>query len=153
MDFEEHVRLRFGVETVVVRCLGLDADSRVRIEQGPNALDLSRADLTELTRVLARILAPLPPLGRPEPPPEPGRPARQGAAWDAVDDRAVEVGWAEGRTVKQLATDLGRTTGAVAARLVRLGLEPTRDAVRDASRGRAMRQVGEPRSSTPTGDD
>lgn len=141
MEFEEHIRLQLGDQKLVVRCLGLEDQARVRLEHEAGSLELSRADWRELHRVLARVLAPLPPppVAIVEPPHGalPVKPARQGSTWDEDEDVVLADGWRAGLPVKALAQRLERTTGAVASRLVRLGLEPSKEAVRLASRGKA----------------
>ena len=141
MDFEEHVRLQLGDQKLVIRCLGLDDQSSVRLEHQGGSLELSRADWRELHRVLTRVLAPLPPpptvIVDPPHGVPPVKPGRQGSTWDEDEDVALADGWRAGLPVKALAQRLERTTGAVASRLVRLGLEPSKEAVRLASRDKA----------------
>lgn len=48
-------------------------------------------------------------------------PANAGKAWNSEEDRLLMEGFDAGVLVKQLATKHGRTEGAIAARLVRLG--------------------------------
>jgi len=53
--------------------------------------------------------------------PRPG-PARRGKAWSDEDEAQVRGGFARGETPGAIAAALGRTSGAVRARLVRFGL-------------------------------
>ncbi len=46
-----------------------------------------------------------------------GAPARHGKRWSRADDQALLSGWNKGRTVAELAEELGRTATAVASRL------------------------------------
>ena len=157
MEFEEHVRLQLSGQKLVVRCFGLEDQATVGVEHPGGNLELSRADWRELHRVLGRVLAPLPPppVAAIEPAHGvlPAKPARQGSAWDEDDDVALGEGWKAGHTVKALAMQLERTTGAIASRLVRVGLEPTKEAVRlAASRERAAAQRAGVPGSDSKGD-
>lgn len=55
------------------------------------------------------------------PAPRPG-PANRGKPWDPATDERLVTAFGLGREVAEIATELGRTRGAVLSRLVRLGL-------------------------------
>ncbi|MDP2315085.1 MAG: ATP-dependent helicase [Pseudomonadota bacterium] len=57
-------------------------------------------------------------------------PAASGKAWNDDEDDDLAQGWADGDTVDALATAVGRSASAVAARLVRLGLVADRGEAR-----------------------
>jgi hypothetical protein len=59
--------------------------------------------------------------GLPAPAARPG-PARRGRAWTEDEEARLRVGFTAGEEPKALASELGRTPGAVRARLVVLGL-------------------------------
>ncbi len=57
-------------------------------------------------------------------------PAASGKAWTEEEDEDLSNGWTDGDTLDALATALGRSASAVAARLVRLGLVADRGEAR-----------------------
>ena len=65
-----------------------------------------------------------PPRARRELPPNAGKP------WAPDDDAQLAAAYREGKDVKQLAAELGRTQFAVEARLVKMGLLPPRAGMR-----------------------
>lgn len=80
----------------------------------------------------SRFLAEIEPPAPPKPAPSPAAPAEARRAWRPDEDQALTTGWAAREGLDALAARLGRTTRAVAARLVRLGVIGTRaDASRD----------------------
>ncbi|BCJ45124.1 hypothetical protein GCM10010168_69250 [Actinoplanes ianthinogenes] len=91
---------------------------------------LAPADLPGLTEVLASTLAGLiamtgPPGGGQAPLPAPRRhPPNQGARWTPADDERLRTRYREGAGQVELATEFGRTTGGVRARLEHLGEIP-----------------------------
>jgi hypothetical protein len=57
-------------------------------------------------------------------------PANAGKAWLAEEDGKLEAAFAAGADVKQMAEELGRTTWAIEARLVKLGKMPPKPGMR-----------------------
>lgn len=57
-------------------------------------------------------------------------PGATGRRWSEAEDDGLADGWSAGETVSALAERLGRSTGAITARLVRLALVSTRDEAR-----------------------
>ena len=71
---------------------------------------------------------------------EPGQPAErrsaapnQGKPWTPEDDAKLDAAFASGADLKPLAQELGRTTFALEARLVKLGRLPPRTGMRFAT--------------------
>lgn len=66
----------------------------------------------------------------PPSPPAPARPgpARRGQAWTEEDEAVVRDGFAANESAAVLGERLGRSRGAVLARMVRLGLVPPEEA-------------------------
>jgi hypothetical protein len=69
------------------------------------------------------------------PAPKPRRevPANAGKAWLQEEDSKLESAFAAGIDVKQIADELGRTTWAIEARLVKLGKLPPKPGMRMAA--------------------
>jgi hypothetical protein len=67
--------------------------------------------------------------------PKPRRelPPNAGKAWLAQEDGKLETAFAAGIDVKQIAEELGRTTWAIEARLVKLGKLPPKPGMRMAA--------------------
>ncbi len=65
----------------------------------------------------------------------------KGSRWTTDDDRLLSDYWhaAGGFTCGEIGDLLGRSSGAIAARLVRIGVFPDRQAVREANRMRGVR--------------
>jgi ATP-dependent DNA helicase RecQ len=61
---------------------------------------------------------------------ESGRPQKRGLPWTAEDDDTLRRRWNEGAGVAVLAAELGRASGGIEARLVRLSLVPDRETAR-----------------------
>jgi len=59
------------------------------------------------------------------------RPERMGEGWDRAQDDALRSLFQQRRPVQAIAAELGRTRGAITARLVRLGLVKTRTEARE----------------------
>jgi hypothetical protein len=57
-------------------------------------------------------------------------PPNAGKAWLAEEDDRLEAAFAAGVALKQVAEDLGRTTWAIEARLVKLGKMPLKSGMR-----------------------
>ncbi|WP_221326227.1 hypothetical protein [Actinoplanes sp. L3-i22] len=91
---------------------------------------LAPGDLAGLTDVLASTLAGLIAMtGTPHPSParppaERGRAPNRGARWAPADDERLRARYAAGAAQAELATELGRTTGGIRARLEHLGEIP-----------------------------
>jgi hypothetical protein len=62
------------------------------------------------------------------PPTTPARPGRSGEPWEAAEDARLVDGLRQGLDVTQLATDHGRTKGAITTRLARMVAEDDPDA-------------------------
>lgn len=60
-------------------------------------------------------------------------PANQGKPWSPEDDAKLDAAFAAGADLKPLADELGRTTFALEARLVKLGRLPARSGMRFAT--------------------
>jgi hypothetical protein len=60
-------------------------------------------------------------------------PANQGKPWSADDDAKLDAAFVAGADLKPLADELGRTTFALEARLVKLGRLPARSGMRFAT--------------------
>ncbi|MBG0565743.1 hypothetical protein [Actinoplanes aureus] len=106
-----------------------DGDGRVVSEISGG---IAPADLPSLTDVLTSTLSGLiamtrPPTARVPPPPERrNRPPNRGARWTPDDDAQLLTRFRAGTNPTALATEFGRTPGAIRARLEHLGeLPPT----------------------------
>lgn len=62
--------------------------------------------------------------------PKPEAPVNQGRPWTEAEDDVLGEAWDRGEGLRDLAARFGRSTSAVAARLVRLGVVATRDEAR-----------------------
>ncbi len=62
--------------------------------------------------------------------PRVGLPPGAGRVWTTEDDQTLREGWNDGLPIDDLATALSRTSGAIEARVVRLGLAPDRETAR-----------------------
>ncbi|GAA4599389.1 hypothetical protein BJY16_003058 [Actinoplanes octamycinicus] len=104
-----------------------DADGQVVSEISGS---LAPADLAGLTEVLASTLAGLiamtgPPGAGPARVPAPRHhPPNRGARWTPADDERLRARYRQGAGQAELATEFGRTTGGVRARLEHLGEIP-----------------------------
>jgi len=62
-------------------------------------------------------------------------PLNAGKSWQAEEDRRLAQAFDSGLPIAEIAKRLSRTEGSIAARLVRIGKVPDRDAARRANRG------------------
>ncbi len=64
------------------------------------------------------------------------RPVNQGARWLDTDDQRLRECWSssESSTIEEMADLFGRNAGGITARLVKLGIFPSTDAAKAASR-------------------
>jgi hypothetical protein len=88
---------------------------------------IAPADLTGLTDVLTSTLSGLiamtqPPLSSRTPSTRRDRPPNQGARWTEADDTRLTTRYRTGARLTDMATDLGRSPGAIRARLEFLGV-------------------------------
>ncbi|MFH1467390.1 MAG: hypothetical protein ABIO70_23605 [Pseudomonadota bacterium] len=90
---------------------------------------LSVRELRDLQRAIELLVA-RDPVADPRPGTAPGRP--MGRPWPPEDDLALAERWRAGESVAALAERFGRTGGAIAARLVKLGLAEDRQSVRES---------------------
>lgn len=68
---------------------------------------------------------------KPEKPARGKRPERMGEGWDRAQDEELRFLFTQRRPVQAIAAELGRTRGAITARLVRLGLVNERSVARE----------------------
>jgi hypothetical protein len=97
-------------------------------------LDLSEADWRALSGAVVRLFS-LSELEERQKNPKaltPAQPTNAGLPWNSDLDLRLVTLWQEGRDLRAIATQLGRSRGSIAARLVRLGLVESR---RDARNG------------------
>lgn len=95
------------------------------ITRDGECVELGEADWRALQQAIARLF-PAPAA----PPAETPQQARTGRAWTAAMDAHLAARWTAGETLARLAASLGRSAGAIAARLVRLGLVESRQHAR-----------------------
>ena len=71
------------------------------------------------------------------------KPANQGARWTETDDQLLRDAWhsPEAPTLKQVAERFARNEGGIAARLVKQGIFPDREAARQESESRQLARL------------
>lgn len=87
----------------------------------------------EVIRAFYTVLAAIPdvldPISNIEKPKKP-QPENTGKPWTEEDDKTLAMMFDEGKTRKEMCSFFKRSTGGIAARLVRIGKIPDRDAFR-----------------------
>lgn len=123
----EHGRGCFRLERA-----GAPAIARLITPEG-EVVELEKGAWVALAAAIGRIF----PSGTPQRgrvPADPTRP-NAGRPWTSAQDAELAARWTAGETARVLSRDLGRSPGAIAARLVRLGLVDDRAEARLRTEG------------------
>lgn len=125
---------------------GTDAPPAARLKTSDGqVLDLPEADWRALSDAVARLFGPS---DRAEPKAKPVLP-NAGQPWTADMDKTLVAIWRAGRTVGQIAAEMGRSRGAISSRLVRLGLVDNREQAEGAAEARPPRDPAGQRIGGP----